>query len=142
MGRDLDFSSIDRPSGPYERAYKNQDFKRPTQESPFSNPPGWHGGRVDQTGGMIMVRQWRTHPGIGTVHEERPGRRVEYKIAYAQEPSVTMERYRWNGDAFRDGRGAYEYDGTVEHATPPENTDEAKARIARKLMKKHSDKTA
>lgn len=142
---DFDFGFTSGPREPGRRegsARARQGFSEPYDRSPFKNPSGWYDGSVHQTGGMVMVRTWSTLPdGHGVVYDEKPGRKYEYEIAYGEDPGVSINRYVWDGDAFRDGKGAYQWDGIVEAPNVPENTDHAKARIARELMKKHSGKT-
>jgi len=72
------------------------------------------------------------------VHDTRPkkGRKYEYEVAYGENPGASINRYEWN-----ESREAYEWDGVVDEIRVPENTDEAKARAARELMRRHSGKT-
>lgn len=120
----------------YESALEAQGFTDPTDETPFEdgNPDGWAHGAVDQTGGFVMVRQWFTCEGVGRVHEECPGREVEYQCGYGSDPGVSLQKFEWRGDQFQDGKGAYEFAGVVESRGVDENTDERKAEVARELM--------
>jgi hypothetical protein len=132
---DFDFGQWggNEPRNSYTNALKRQGFEPPTDGSPFPVPSGWHGGQVDQTGGMVMVRRWYTCPGPGLGTGSRKCGDVEYEMAYGSDPHVSIQRYRWNGDY-------YAYDGEVETVDVGANTDEAKARAAKRLMQKHSSK--
>jgi hypothetical protein len=119
----------------HEVAMENQGFEDPTDESPIDVPDGWTGGAVQQTGGMIMVRKWWTHDGIGVVGAN-PGEQYEYEVAYGQDPGVSLNRYEWDPDA-HDDDGSYEWAGDVvvrELDEETANTDGNKAAIARELM--------
>jgi hypothetical protein len=123
----------------YARALEDQGFEDPTDRSPIDVPDGWTGGAVQQTGGMIMVRKWWTHDGIGVIGAD-PGERYEYEVAYGQDPGVSLNRYEWNPDAHDDG-GAYEWAGEVEVRKlegDAANTDANKAAVARELMDEFS----
>jgi len=133
---DFDFGGSPGGTDRYSRAMDSQGFKEPTSRSPVDAPPGWKGGQVDQTGGMVMVRRWYTEPGMSRVHDSRPGRQYEYEVAYGQDPGVSLQRYEWSGRS-----GAYEFDGVVESVPVQNNSDRAKAEAALRLMRKHSDKT-
>jgi hypothetical protein len=137
---DFDFGQWDsEPTTRYGSARKRQGFQPPMDRSPFQPPAGWQGGQVDQTGGMIMVRRWYTCKGIDVVGQKCGD--VEYEVAYGQDKGVSLQRYRWRPASERYGdKGGYEFDGEVETVTPRANTDEAKARAAKRLMQKHSSK--
>lgn len=125
-------------SGAYNTARARQGFSEPYDRSPVDTPRGWHGGEVEQTGGMMMVRSWSTLPDyqIEKVHRSRPGGKVEYKVAYGDEKTVTVERYEWD-PGFSGGKGAYSYAGEEETVVADRNTDHAKAKAALQLMRKY-----
>jgi len=139
--RDFDFLGIPETGNRRSSALSNQGFRRPTDDSPFDNPPGWHGGGVEQTGGFVMNRIWRTFPGTDSMHGSRPAREVEYEVRYGQDPWVSVHRLEWSppGTQYGNSGGNYEYAGEVETVAVEENTDRAKARTALKLMRKHQD---
>jgi hypothetical protein len=137
--REPNYDRRPRPSeGRYDYQKRRQGFSEPYDESPFSNPPGWYGGAVRQTGGMVMVREWSTTPNheLYKVHDSRPARRYEYEVAYGDNPGVSIQRYEWDPRS-----GTYVFDGVVDEERVGRNTDQAKARAARELMREHSGKT-
>jgi hypothetical protein len=129
--------------GRHDYQRRRQGFTPPYDRSPVQTPNDWYGGGVAQTGGMVMVRRWSTAPddALYLVHDERPHRRVEYEVAYGSEPGVSLQRYEWVPEQFSDGTGAYMFDGVVAERTVRRNTDAAKARAARELMREHAGKT-
>lgn len=117
----------------YQAACEGQGFAKPYRDTPFDeNPAGWHHGEVDQTGGFIMVRIWRTEPGMHKVHDECPGDEIEYEVAFGEQAGASLQSYKWN-----ESDGAYVFHGVVEDVSVGDNTPEAKREAAKQLMEQH-----
>lgn len=107
----------------YQEACDDQGFEAPLDESPIDTPDGWSGGAVEQTGGFIMVRQWRTHD----MRERGPD--YVFEAGYGQNAGVGINRYAWD-----EAQDCYVFDGEVTHQSVDENTDDAKAQAVKGLM--------
>lgn len=122
--------------GNHAQALTDQGYDPPFDRSPVPVPPGWHGGDVKQTGGMVMVRSWHTT-------EKPPGRTQarrrehEYEVGYnARSEGVQLTRYKWD-----PGYGFYVHDEIMEQRDVPRRTDKAQARAARKMMQRNHNLT-
>ena len=111
----------------YQEACKSQGFDIDhISDSPIDNPKGWVDGTVHQTGGYIMVRMWFLGNWY-TSRDEKDGE-YQYECAYGENKHVSINRYKWvEGDG-------YMFDDTVRDERPEENTDEAKAQLAKEMM--------
>ena len=111
----------------FEAAAADQGFEDPLRDSPIETPAGWHGGEVQQTGGWILCRIWRTADD-GLL--EYTGNDVEYECIYGQEDGVSINRFQWQADS-----GFYEaIEPDVRMMRVEPNTDQLKAQAAKALM--------
>ena len=106
----------------YEAACEAQGFKEPLDESPVTTPDGWRGGSAQQTGGFVICRIWRNYDS-----EEAPSE--GYEVAYGENAGVSLQRYEYD-----DEWDAMVFVENVENRPVDENTDEAKAEVAKELM--------
>ena len=104
-------------------------YEPPFDESPIETPDGWFGGAVQNTGGNIMHRIWRTWTG------SEKEREIEYIVRYnvAQDAVVSLEAHRWTEEF-----GGYIQDHTAEARESEENSDQAQAAVAKQMMLDHS----
>jgi hypothetical protein len=111
----------------FKAAARDQGFVPPFDESPVDRPTGWYGGAVQQTGGWVLCRIWRT---VDVPLSEYTGEDTVFECAYGEEKSVSILRYDWNDKGER-----YEMTNPgiqAVHVTP--NTDKLKAAHAGTLM--------
>lgn len=114
-----------------EEYLKDKGYEAPFDESPVEIPDGWRGGTVENTGGNIMCRIWRTWtPG------ER-GNETEFEVIYdvSETATVGIQAYTWDENC--DG---YLFDHKIKGLTSDEQTDPAMAKLAKKLMAEHTEK--
>jgi hypothetical protein len=105
----------------FKSAAESQGFDEPLDESPIDPPEGWEGGEVQQTGGWILNRIW---------YDDGPSdAKVQLRVAYGQDPHVSAAVYR-----FEKRRGYREFKEHPITREADENTDEAKAEVAKEIM--------
>lgn len=109
---------------------KELGYEEPFDESPVETPEGWRGGAVENTGGNIMCRIWRTwEPGKysqDTVYE------VIYNVS--ESPTVGLQAYTWD-----DSYDGYIFDHEIRSETAKEHSDLMLAEVAKELMDEHVD---
>lgn len=137
-GRETETGAWGAWGGHHGQAMTDQGYEEPFDRSPVPTPPGWYGGNVKQTGGMVMVRTWHTTPEPpGHMGEKVAGEHV-YEVGYnARSKGVQLTRYRWDPES-----GYYIFDDVVEQVRVPRRTDHAQAEAARELMGRHLDKAS
>jgi hypothetical protein len=112
----------------YTKAARDQGFDLSISDSPIDTPDGWTGGKVEQTGGFIMCRIWRTWERDGTKHRE-----TEYECVYGENPGVSIVKYEWSEEF--DG---YAHVEAVEDRPVSDNSDVTKAEVAKEMMEEFS----
>lgn len=112
---------------PYEKLARKQGFDCSLDESPIETPSGWCDGGVEQTGGNILARVWRSRD----IEGEESGGGVKFQCIYGSEPGVSINRYTWD-----ESSGYHVFDREVESRPVTPNTDAAKAGVAKEMMEK------
>jgi len=104
-------------------------YEEPFDESPVEVPDGWHGGAVQNTGGNIMCRIWKTW----VVGEKK--RETEFEVIYnvSEYPRVGLQAYSWDDDY-----EGYIFDHKIRSKDANERDDHTQAEIARELMLQHN----
>jgi len=107
----------------------DQGFEDPIRQSPIDTPEGWEAGGVEQTGGWVLCRRWRTEG-----WDEEPYERYLEAI-YGEQDAVSIHLYVFDEDeGGEDDDGYYVFDREINTRFAGENTDERKAEIAKEMM--------